>query len=166
MSTKVSSVLFLCTGNSARSVMAEAILNKAGAGRFSAFSAGSHPAGQVNPLTISLLDAKGYDTGFARSKSWNEFAGPTATPVDFVFTVCDAAAGETCPIWPGHPMSAHWGIPDPAAATGTIDEQRTAFANAYDRLARRIAAFLALPVATLDPETLKTELNAIGRMKD
>ena len=139
-------VLFLCTGNSARSIIAEAILNKLGAGRFRAFSAGSQPKGQVNPNAIQLLDGLGYDTSGLRSKSWSEFARPGAPALDFVFTVCDNAAGETCPFWPGQPMTAHWGVPDPAEATGSPAEVALAFRDAYRMLHQRIAIFTALPI--------------------
>jgi protein-tyrosine-phosphatase len=155
--------LFLCTGNSARSIMAEAILNKLGAGRFRAYSAGSQPKGAVNPQTIALLAGLGYDTAAFRSKSWSEFAQPGAAALDFVFTVCDNAAGETCPVWPGQPMTAHWGIPDPAQAQGTPAD--IAFKAAYRMLHRRIAAFTALPVRSLDQLSLQRPLNDIGRME-
>ncbi len=156
-------VLFLCTGNSARSVIAEAILNKIGAGRFRAYSAGSQPKGQINPGTVTLLNGLGYDTSGFRSKTWTEFAQPGAPELDFVFTVCDDAAGESCPVWPGKPMTAHWGIPDPAAATGTSAEIAQAFADAYRMLNQRIGIFVALPVASLDRLTLGTRLKDIGR---
>jgi arsenate reductase (thioredoxin) len=158
-------VLFLCTGNSARSVLAEAILNKIGAGKFRAYSAGSQPKEQVNPNTLHLLSRLGYDTSQYRSKSWNEFARPGAPALDFIFTVCDNAAGETCPVWPGQPMTAHWGIPDPAAATGTPAEIATAFNDAYRMLHRRIQAFAALPIKALDTLTLQAKLRDIGRME-
>ena len=158
-------VLFLCTGNSARSVLAEAILNKIGAGRFHAYSAGSQPKGQVNPNTLQLLSRLGYDTSGFRSKSWNEFATPTAPHLDFVFTVCDDAAGETCPFWPGQPMTAHWGVPDPAALTGTPAEIAMAFSDAYRMLQRRIEVFAALPLKALDSMTLQNKLRDIGRME-
>ena len=157
-------VLFLCTGNSARSVLAEAILNKIGAGKFKAYSAGSHPKGQVHPQTLQLLRGIGFDTSGFRSKSWSEFARPDAPELDFVFTVCDDAAGETCPFWPGQPMTAHWGIPDPAAATGTPTEIALAFNDAYRMLHRRIEAFAALPIKALDTITLQARLRDIGRM--
>ena len=159
------SVLFLCTGNSARSVIAEAILNKIGHGKFIAYSAGSQPKDQVNPHTIELLGGLGYDTSRFRSKSWSEFAAPGAPHFDFVFTVCDNAAGETCPVWPGKPMTAHWGVPDPAEATGTPAEIALAFKGAYRMLHQRIAAFAALPLASLDKMTLKARLHAIGSME-
>lgn len=164
MAEKIYNVLFLCTGNSARSVLAEAILNKIGAGTFHAFSAGSQPKGQVNPNTIQLLQKLGYETVGYRSKSWSEFAQPGTPALDFVFTVCDDAAGETCPIWPGQPMTAHWGIPDPAAATGTAAEIGIAFSDAYRMLQRRIEAFAALPIKALDTLTLQNKLRDIGRM--
>jgi arsenate reductase (thioredoxin) len=156
-------VLFLCTGNSARSVMAEAILNRAGAGKFRAYSAGSHPKGQVHPETIRLLQGLGYDTSGFRSKSWNEFAKPGTPPLDFVFTVCDNAAGETCPVWPGQPMTAHWGVPDPAEARGTDAEIALAFKDAYRMLNQRIGIFTALPLRSLDQLTLLSRLKEIGR---
>jgi arsenate reductase (thioredoxin) len=157
-------VLFLCTGNSARSILAEAILNRAGTGRFSAYSAGSFPKGQVHPAAIGLLQELGYPTDGLRSKSWDEFAVDGAPPLDFVFTVCDNAAGETCPIWPGQPMTAHWGIADPAAAEGPHQPQ--AFRNAFHALQRRIALFLALPLASIDELSLQAKLREIGRTGD
>ena len=164
MSDRVFNVLFLCTGNSARSVIAEALLNKIGAGTFRAYSAGSQPKGEINPNTVRLLQRLGYDTSGFRSKSWSEFAEPGAPVLDFVFTVCDDAAGETCPVWPGQPMTAHWGVPDPAAATGTNPEIALAFSEAYRMLSRRIEIFAALPIATLDGMTLRAKLRDIGRM--
>ena len=158
-------VLFLCTGNSARSIMAEAILNKIGAGKFVAYSAGSQPKGQVNPYTIQLLQSLGYETSRLRSKSWHEFARPGAPPLDFTFTVCDNAAGETCPLWPGQPMTAHWGVPDPAEATGTPAEVALAFKDAYRMLHQRIGIFVALPIRSLDQLTLQKRLHDIGRME-
>jgi protein-tyrosine-phosphatase len=157
--------LFLCTGNSARSILAEAILDKLGAGNFHAFSAGSHPKGQVNPRTLTLLQDLGYDTASLRSKSWNEFARPGAPALDFVFTVCDNAAGESCPVWPGHPMTAHWGVPDPAEATGSEAEIALAFKDAYRMLHQRIAIFTALPIRSLDALSLQQRLREIGRME-
>ncbi|MDJ1157482.1 arsenate reductase ArsC [Chelatococcus sp. SYSU_G07232] len=157
-------VLFLCTGNSARSILAEAILNRAGEGRFKAHSAGSRPKGAVHPMTLQVLAELGYDTVFARSKSWEEFAGPATPPMDFVFTVCDDAAGEACPVWPGHPVTAHWGIPDPAAADGTPAEVGAAFAEAYRMLERRILAFVNLPLAGIERLALQQRLRAIGAM--
>lgn len=156
-------VLFLCTGNSARSIMAEAILNKLGAKRFRAYSAGSQPKGRVHPETIRLLRGVDYDSSGLRSKSWSEFAAPGAPRFDFVFTVCDDAASETCPVWPGQPMTAHWGIPDPAAATGTEAEVAVAFKDAYRMLFRRIEIFTALPFRSLDQLSLQNKLKEIGR---
>lgn len=159
-------VLILCTGNSARSILAEGILMREGAGRFNAFSAGSQPKDNPHPLALELLEKKGFDTNFARSKSWDEFAGPNAPKIDFIFTVCDSAASEACPVWPGHPMTVHWGIPDPAAAEGSEDEKRQAFDIAYERLSARIDAFLSLPIDTLNAADLKEKLAAIGKMQD
>ena len=156
-------VLFLCTGNSARSILAEAILNKDGGEKFRAFSAGSQPKGEVNPHALELLRASGYDVSGLRSKSWAEFARPGAPKLDFVFTVCDNAAGEACPVWPGQPMTAHWGIPDPADAGGSAAEIAFAFKDAYRMLKRRIDLFSALPIAKLDPLALTARLKAIGR---
>jgi protein-tyrosine-phosphatase len=164
MLKKPYNVLFLCTGNSARSIVAEAILNKIGAGKFRAHSAGSQPKGQVNPNTLRLLRSLGYDTSEFRSKSWTEFARPGAPSLDFVFTVCDYAAGETCPIWPGRPMTAHWGIPDPAEANGSEAEIALAFKDAYRMLHQRIGIFVALPVQSLDRLTLQSKLRDIGRI--
>jgi len=158
-------VLFLCTGNSARSIIAEAILNKIGAGKFVAYSAGSKPKGQVNPYTIALLQSLGYETSRLRSKSWHEFAKPGAPALDFTFTVCDNAAGETCPVWPGQPMTAHWGVPDPAEATGTPAEVALAFKDAYRMLNQRIGIFVALPIRSLDQLSLQERLKEIGRME-
>ena len=163
MTDKVYNALFLCTGNSARSILAEAILNRLGAGRFSAYSAGSQPKGEVHPYTLDLLRSLDHDVSFARSKNWEEFAGPDAPVMDFVFTVCDSAAGEACPVWPGQPMTAHWGVPDPAAAEGTEAERRLAFSEAYRMLGNRIAIFTALPIASLDRLTLRSRLRDIGR---
>ncbi len=157
-------VLFLCTGNSARSIMAEAILNKIGSGKFRAFSAGSQPKGRVHPEALQLLQSRGHETSGLRSKSWSEFADPGATLLDFVFTVCDNAAGEACPVWPGQPMTAHGGIPDPAASTGTPAETAVAFKDAYRMLNQRIGAFAALPLAALDHIGLQSKLREIGRM--
>lgn len=162
--TRVFNVLFLCTANSARSILAEAILNRLGEGRFRAFSAGSMPRGSVHPRALALLSSRGYDTGFARSKSWDEFAEPGAPQMDFVFTVCDNAAQEVCPVWPGRPMSAHWGVPDPAAAEGSEAEIALAFAGAYGQLSNRIAAFIALPFDALDRMSLQNRLKAIGQL--
>ena len=156
-------VLFLCTGNSARSIIAEAILNRAGRGRFKAFSAGSQPKGTTNPRTLDLLRILNYDVSTLRSKSWTEFAKPGAPDIDFVFTVCDNAAGESCPLWPGQPITAHWVIPDPVAASGTQAEIALAFKDAYRMLNRRIDLFLALPIEKLDRLVLTTRLREIGR---
>ena len=157
-------VLFLCTGNSARSIMAEAILNRLGAGKFHAFSAGSHPKGKVHPEAIRLLHGLNYDTSGFRSKSWSEFADPGAPLMNFVFTVCDNAAGETCPVWPGQPMTAHWGVPDPAEVTGTPAEVALAFKDAYRMLERRISIFVSLPLRSVDQLTLQNKLREIGRL--
>jgi arsenate reductase len=165
MPERVFNVLFLCTGNSARSIIAEAILNKLGAGRFCAFSAGSEPKGELNPHAVSLLQGLGYDLAGYRSKSWLEFAKPGAPALDFVFTVCDNAAGETCPVWPGQPMTAHWGIPDPAEATGTPAEISLAFKDAYRLLNQRISIFTALPLSSLDKLSLQNRLRDIGHME-
>jgi len=159
-------VLFLCTGNSARSVMAEAILNRLAGNKFIAYSAGSMPKGEVHPGTLALLQRLNYDTSAFRSKSWNVFAKPDSPPLDFVFTVCDDAAGEVCPVWPGQPMTAHWGVPDPAAVTGSQVDVARAFANAYGALQNRIAIFVNLPFAGLDRLSLQTRLDAIGRTSD
>jgi arsenate reductase len=164
MPDRLRNVLFLCTGNSARSVIAEAVLNKTGAGKFRAYSAGSQPRGEINPHTIRLLKGLGYDTSGFRSKSWSEFAKPGAPAFDFIFTVCDDAAGEACPVWPGKPMTAHWGIPDPAAVTGSDAEIALAFNEAYRMLSRRIELLLALPLASLDRLTTQARLNEIGRV--
>lgn len=162
--SKTYNVLFLCTGNSARSILAEAILNQEGAGRFRAFSAGSFPKGQVHPGALRLLGELGYPTEGYRSKSWDEFALEGAPQLDFVFTVCDDAAGETCPVWPGKPMAAHWGIPDPAAASPERLER--AFRDAFFALQNRIRLFLALPLASIDAMSLQTKLREIGRSGD
>jgi arsenate reductase len=159
-------VLFLCTGNSARSVMAEAILNRAGQGRFRAFSAGSQPKGQIHPYTLDLLRKLHYQVSDLRSKSWLEFAQADAPKLDFVFTVCDNAAGEACPVWPGQPMTAHWGVPDPAAATGTEAEIHYAFADALRMLTNRINIFISLPLDKIDRLSLQKRLDAIGSTKD
>jgi len=156
-------VLFLCTGNSARSILAEAILNHKAKGEFAAYSAGSHPSGTVRPEALAHLAAAGLPTAGLRSKSWDEFAGPTAPRMDFVFTVCDNAANEACPFWPGQPMTAHWGIPDPAAVTGSPEEIARAYRDAFTILDRRISLFLALPIATLQQLSLQRELNQIGK---
>jgi protein-tyrosine-phosphatase/DNA-binding transcriptional ArsR family regulator len=164
MSAKTYNVLVLCTGNSARSIIAEAILNREGAGRIHAFSAGSKPKDAANPHALGLLKDLGYDTVGFRSKSWEEFASPGAPKMDFIITVCDSAAGESCPVWPGHPLVAHWGIADPAAVVGTEAEKRTAFMEAYRRLGARISAFVNLDLETLDLSTLKRRLADIGAM--
>jgi len=157
------SVLFLCTGNSARSILAEAYLNAAGNGRFTAYSAGSRPAGKVNPFALELLEKNRLPTSGLRSKSWDEFARAAAPQLDFVFTVCDNAAGEVCPVWPGQPITAHWGVADPAAASGTEAERRKAFLRAFTELSTRINLLLALPLDKLDRLTLKRELDEIGK---
>lgn len=163
MTERVFNVLFLCTGNSARSIMAEAILNRLGQGRFKAFSAGSQPKGEVHPFARDLLQKLNHQTAGLRSKSWDEFAQTGAPQLDFVFTVCDDAAAEVCPVWPGQPMTAHWGMPDPAAASGTDVERRLVFADTYRMLTNRISIFVNLPIASLDRLALKRRLDAIGR---
>jgi arsenate reductase len=155
-------VLFLCTGNSARSILGEALLHRLGQGRFRGLSAGSHPKGEVHPLALRALAEAGYSTQGLRSKSWDEFALPDAPRLDFVFTVCDNAAGETCPLWPGQPMTAHWGIEDPAAVEGTEFQRRAAFEDALRFLRNRITAFNSLPIASLDRMTLQARLHGIG----
>ena len=166
MTEKVYNVLFLCTGNSARSIMAEAILNRAGQGNFRAFSAGSQPKGQVHPYTLDLLRKLHFDVSNAHSKSWLEFSQSDSPKLDFVFTVCDNAAGEVCPYWPGQPMTAHWGVPDPAAATGNEAEIRFAFADTVRMLTNRINIFVSLPLNKLDKLSLQKQLDAIGKTKD
>ncbi|MEN3951036.1 arsenate reductase ArsC [Iodidimonas sp. SYSU 1G8] len=156
-------VLFLCTGNSARSIMAEAIMNRLGQERFRAYSAGSQPRDQVHPLTLSLLKSLNHPTDGLRSKSWDEFAAPDAPKMDFVFTVCDSAAAEVCPVWPGQPMSAHWGIPDPTAVGGTDAQKHLAFADTYRQLSNRISIFVSLPIRSLDKIALQKRLDEIGR---
>jgi arsenate reductase (thioredoxin) len=163
MNERKYNVLFLCTGNSARSILAESILCKEGIGRFNVFSAGSHPKGKINPFAFKVLDAYGYPTDGFRSKSWDEFAAPGAPEMDFVFTVCDSAAGETCPFWPGQPMTANWGIEDPAAVEGTEIEKERAFNLAFRYLRNRISAFTSLPIRSLDKLTLNAKLREIGR---
>jgi arsenate reductase (thioredoxin) len=165
MADRLYNVLFLCTGNSSRSIIGEAILNKLGAGNFRAYSAGSQPKGQINPNTIQLLQSLGYDTSGYRSKSWDEFAKAGEPKFDFVFTVCDNAAAETCPVWPGQPMTAHWGIPDPAEATGTPAEVALAFKEAFRLLYQRISIFTALPLRSLDKLALRNKLRDIGHME-
>ena len=166
MNERVFNVLFLCTGNSARSILAEAILNSLGKSRFRAFSAGSHPKGEVNRFAIELLRKQGLDVSGLRSKSWDEFAAPGAPHLDFVFTVCDNAADEVCPIWPGQPMTAHWGIEDPAAVEGSDEEKRSAFSTASRLLQNRISLFTSLRFARLDELAIKRKLDEIGRMSE
>jgi arsenate reductase len=165
MADCVHNVLFLCTGNSARSILAEAILNNRGKGRFKAFSAGSHPKGAVHPLALALLESKGFPTEGLRSKAWDEFAQPAAPILDFIFTVCDNAAGEVCPVWPGHPTTAHWGQPDPAVAEGTELDQTNAFRDAFRMLERRIEMFVSLPMANLDQLSLGKKVCEIGESR-
>jgi arsenate reductase len=166
MSEQPYHVLVLCTGNSARSILGEVLFNALGKGKFIAHSAGSKPAGKVNPFAIELLQQQGFSIEGLRSKSWDEFAAPGAPEIDFIFTVCDNAAGETCPIWPGKPATAHWGIPDPAAAAGDDAAKRSAFRKASEQLARRIHLFMSLPIEKLDKLTLKEKLAEIGRIRD
>ena len=163
MSDKIYNVLFVCTGNSARSILAEALLNHAGRGRFRAFSAGSHPTGVVNPFALQALAELGVPTDGFRSKSWDEFSGPAAPPLDFVFTVCDQAAGEVCPYWPGQPMTAHWGLPDPAAFVGSDEKKQEHFRATAVTLKRRIDLMLSLSLHSLDSMTLQKEFSDIGR---
>ena len=163
---RVLNVLFLCTGNSARSIIAEAIMNREGRGRFKAYSAGSHPKGEVNPNTLRLLENLNYKTQDFRSKSWDEFVGPDAPKLDFVFTVCGDAAAEVCPIWPGQPMTAHWGMPDPAAVQGSPAEIALAFADTYRMLNNRITLFMNLPLASLDRLSLQRRLEEIGQRRE
>ncbi|NBS02313.1 MAG: arsenate reductase ArsC [Rhizobiales bacterium] len=164
MSDPMYNVLFLCTGNTARSVLAEGILRKLGEGRFRAYSAGSQPKGMVNPFAVKVLGNYDYPTDGYRSKSWDEFSGPYAPVMDFVFTVCDSAAGETCPFWPGQPMTAHWGIPDPAAVEGTDIEKEAAFVTAFKQMRNRIEVFTALPLKSIDAMTLGARLKDIGHL--
>ena len=168
MSSRPYRVLFLCTGNSARSILAEALLNSPplGKGRFVAYSAGSHPAGVVQPLALDLLRTMGIAIDGLRSKSWSEFATPDAPAMDFIITVCDAAAGEVCPVWPGRPITAHWGVPDPARATGSDEQRRRAFLAAANQLRRRIELLTALPIEALDTLTLKGKLAEIGKVSE
>ncbi len=156
-------VLFLCTHNSARSIIAESVMNRLGRGRFKAFSAGSQPRGQVHPFALDLLANLGHDVSGLRSKSWEEFSGPAASPLDFVFTVCDNAANEACPVWPGQPMTAHWGVPDPSLAEGSETERRLAFADTMRMLSQRIGIFMSLPFRSLDKMSLQNRLREIGR---
>ena len=162
MSDKVFNVLFLCTGNSARSIIGEAVINRVGQGRFKGFSAGSMPKGEVHPVALDLLKKQNYDVSQFRSKNWEEFSGPEAPQMDFVFTVCDNAANEACPVWPGQPMSAHWGVPDPAAVTGSEAAQHIAFADTLRMLTQRIDIFVNLPLVSLDKLTLQKKLDEIG----
>jgi arsenate reductase (thioredoxin) len=166
MADKVYNVLFLCTGNSARSILAESIMNKWGKGHFRGFSAGSHPNSKVNPLALDLLKGLDFPIEGLRSKSWDEFAGPNEVHFDFVITVCDNAAGEVCPVWPGTPITAHWGITDPAAVQGTEMEKKFAFSQAFKAMDRRIKLFLSLPIASIDQLRIKAQLDAIGKTND
>lgn len=163
MQEKTYNVLFICTGNSARSIMAEALLSTVGRGRFRAFSAGSHPAGAVHPLAIEQVRATGYPVDQLRSKSWDEFGGPDAPHMDFIFTVCDKAAGEACPFWPGHPVSAHWGFEDPAACAGSEAEQRARFQKIFRHILARVNVFASLPLHMLEKNAIQAEVNAIGK---
>jgi arsenate reductase len=163
MTTRPLNVLFLCTHNSARSIIAECIMNRLGIGRFKAYSAGSQPSGRVHPYALDLLRQLNYDTTTLRSKSWEEFTAPEAPHLDFVFTVCDNAANEVCPVWPGRPISAHWGVPDPSVAEGTESERRLAFADTHRMLYQRIGIFTSLPLASLDKLSLQQRLDDIGR---
>lgn len=162
MTRKPYNILVLCTGNSARSIIGEALFNTMGAGRFNAYSAGSHPTGRVNPFAIELVQALGYPVGNLRSKSWDEFAQPGAPELDFVITVCDRAAGEVCPFWPGQPVTAHWGFPDPAAVVGTDEEKRAAFAQTVRQIRNRVQLFLSLPLETLGRMAIEKKVRAIG----
>ncbi len=166
MSERIYNVLFLCTGNSARSVMAECIMNREAPGKFRAFSAGSHPKGSIDPLVLNLLKKLNYATGELRSKSWEEFAQPGAPELDFVFTVCDNAAGEVCPIWPGQPMSAHWGVPDPVGFEGTAAEKAAFTADVFRMLERRISIFCSLPLRSIDKLALQKRLDEIGKSRE
>lgn len=162
MNEKIYNVLFLCTGNSARSIIAQCVLDRLGGGRFKAYSAGSNPTGRVHPIALNLLERQGFDTLQLRSKSWEEFARPGSPPLDFVFTVCDNAAAEVCPVWPGQPMSAHWGLPDPAAVIGSEAERHLAFADTLRMLRNRIGIFFSLPLASIDRLSLRRKLDNIG----
>jgi protein-tyrosine-phosphatase len=163
MTDRPYNVLFLCTHNSARSIIAESVMNRLGKGRFKAFSAGSQPRGQVHPFALDLLTNLAHDVSGLRSKSWEEFSGPGASPLDFVFTVCDDAANEVCPVWPGQPMTAHWGVPDPSLAEGSETERRLAFADTMRMLSQRIGIFMSLPLRSLDKMSLQNRLREIGR---
>jgi arsenate reductase len=163
MTRKPYNILVLCTGNSARSIIGEALFNTMGAGRFKAYSAGSHPTGRVNPFAIEQVQALGYPTENLRSKSWDEFAQPGAPELDFVITVCDKAAGEVCPFWPGQPVTAHWGFPDPAAVEGTDEQKRAAFAQTLRQIRNRVQLFLSLPIETLDRMAIEKKVRAIGQ---
>ena len=165
MSDEIYNVLFLCTGNTARSILAESILRKLGAGKFNAWSAGSQPKGTVNPYALTTLEACGFPVGGLRSKSWEEFSGADAPQMDFIFTVCDNAAGETCPVWPGHPMTAHWGVEDPAVEDGSETEKQRAFATAFRHLKNRIELFCAIPLNRLDKLALRSRLREIGELE-
>ncbi|HEY0847955.1 MAG TPA: arsenate reductase ArsC [Noviherbaspirillum sp.] len=165
MTDKVYNVLFLCTGNSARSIMAEALVTTMGKGRFRGFSAGSHPGGKVNPFAVEQIKPTGYPIDNLRSKSWDEFAGPDAPQMDFIITVCDNAAGEVCPVWPGHPVSAHWGFEDPAAVEGADEEKRAAFNKIYKQIMSRMNTFVNLPVHMLDKNAIRAEMRKIGETK-
>lgn len=165
MTDKVYNVLFLCTGNSARSIMAEALVTTMGKGRFRGFSAGSHPGGTVNPFAIEQVKTTGYPVDDLRSKSWDEFAAPDAPQMDFIITVCDNAAGETCPYWPGHPLSAHWGFEDPAAATGSDEEKRAVFHKVFRQIMARMNTFVSLPLHMLEKNAIQHEIRAIGETK-
>jgi arsenate reductase (thioredoxin) len=165
MTRRTYNVLFLCTGNSARSILAECLLRQLGKDTFNAFSAGSFPKTEVNPLVLQLLSKQGFSTEGLRSKSWNEFAAPGAPVMNFVFTACDQAAGEVCPVWPGHPVTAHWGIPDPAAIDGSAAERMLAFRDAFRSLERRLKIFVSLPISQLDRITLTRRVEAIGRLR-
>lgn len=164
MTNRSYNALFLCTGNSARSILAEAILNRLGNGKIRAYSAGSRPTGQVHPLAIGVLKERGHDVFALRSKSWEEFEEPGAPALDFIFTVCDRAAAEECPVWPGHPMTAHWGVADPAAFEGSEDDQLALFRRTYSELERRIELFMDIPIESLDRPSLETRLDEIGKI--
>ena len=166
MTPKIYNVLFICTGNSARSILGEVLFNAFGRGKFVAYSAGSKPVGEVNPFALELLQQSGHSIEGLRSKSWDEFAQPGAPEIDFIFTVCDNAAGETCPVWLGQPATAHWGIPDPAHVEGSDEVKRAAFKKAYEQLARRIQLFMSLPIEKVDKLTLAKKLADIGKLKD